>query len=141
MVQSRGERLSIWAPASAPFTDSEADARSAVRPTRTAESATGSVAGTRALLLGAIVRTMGGEATADGEATGLELTPGEGCCWTTAGVARARRRSVSLGLKVGGTPGGVGATVPGPAPRRGRSLAGAHDASASVNAARSRRRR
>src|SRR5262249_38773000 len=46
MAHSRGECLSICAPASAPLTDSEAEARSAPRPMSTAESVTGAPAGT-----------------------------------------------------------------------------------------------
>src|SRR2546423_717495 len=141
MVQSRGERLSIWAPASAPLTDSEADARSAPRPTRTAESSTGLASGTCELFSGAMVRTIGGAATTEGEGAGLTLTPGDGRgCSATAGDGDGRARSASLGTSVGGTPGGVGGRVPGTAPRSGRSFAGAH-AVARVASRRSWRRR
>src|SRR5579871_2438558 len=128
MVQSRGERLSICAPASAPLTESDAEARSAVLPTRTAESVTGAPAGTWPSAPGTMVRTIGGAATAtaEGEGAGLGPRPGDGeGCATTAGVGSARRRSESAGWRVGGTPGGVGASLPGTAPRSGRSLAGA----------------
>jgi len=112
------ERLSICAPASAPLTLSEADSRSAPRPTSTADRATGAPAGTWPLALGAMVRTMGGAATTDGDANGgeasgdgLEATPGDG-----GEAACVRAASASLAASVGGTPAGVGASLPGTAP-------------------------
>ena len=75
-----------------------------------------------------MVRTIGGAATADGDATAdglgaLEAMPGEG-------AGRGRKRA-SLAVSVGGTPGGVaGASLPGRAPCIGRSLAGAQLATA-----------
>src|SRR6266849_1635265 len=77
---SRAVRLSISAPTSAPLTHSDAEARSAPRPTSTADSATGAPAGTWPLAPGAIVRTMGGAATAEGDANGdgLAARPGDG---------------------------------------------------------------
>src|SRR5689334_22450196 len=112
MVQSRAERLSICAPASAPLTESVADARSAPLPTSTADMVTAPPSGTWPLALGTIVRTMGGAATAEGEAWGLTAACalGDGAA---AGEARGTTdgcaRSASLGASVGGTPGGVGA--------------------------------
>jgi hypothetical protein len=45
------------------------------------------------------------------------------------GDGRGRNRWASLEVRVGGTPGGVGAaSLPGTAPRTGRSFAGAHPA-------------
>src|SRR5438132_5409406 len=126
MVQSLAVRLSICAPASAPLTDSDAVARSALRPTSTAESVTGWPAGAWPLLVGAIVRTMGGAVTADGDAAGLAAAAGFGCGAAGDGDGSARIRSASLGVSVGGGPEGVGAaSPPGTAPRTGRSLAGA----------------
>ena len=58
MVHSRGVRLSIWAPESAPLTANVAVARSAPRPTRTADNVTGAFAGKCPPALGAIVRTI-----------------------------------------------------------------------------------
>src|SRR5260370_11444880 len=103
---SRGERLSICAPASAPLTVNVAVARSAPRPTSTADRVTGASAGTWPFTLGAMVRTIGGAATADGEATadGLGLVaamPGEG-------TGSGRRRNASLAVSVRGKPGGGG---------------------------------
>src|SRR2546428_13714654 len=77
-----------------------------------------------------MVRTIGGAATADGEATatadGLGAMPGDG-------RGNGRSRSASLAVNVGGTPGGVGAaSVPGTAPCNGRSLAGAQLATTSA---------
>ena len=133
MVQSRGERLSIWAAASVPSMDREADARSAPRPTRTADRVTGAPAGTWALALGTMVRTMGGAATAEGDTTGAIDATGEGFAATPGeGLGRARKRSAWLGSSVGGTPGGVAASLPGCAPRSGRSLAGAQLATPSA---------
>src|SRR5262249_19779404 len=133
------ERLSIWAPASAPLTDSEADARSAPRPMSTAERVTGPPAGTCPLAPGTIVRTMGGAATAEGDtaaeglaaAAGTALgttgdAPDDGSATATDGDGRARWRRASLAASVGGRPGAVGAALPGTAPRTGRSLAGPH---------------
>jgi hypothetical protein len=109
---------------------SDADARSAPRPTSTADNVTGPPAGTRPLALGTIVRTMGAATTTEGDATGeaegLLAIPGDG-------TGRGLNRSASLAVSVGGTPGGVGAaSLPGTAPRSGRSLAGAQLASASA---------
>ena len=81
---------------------------------------------------------IGGAATADGDGTtdGLTARPGEG-------VGRVRNRNASDGARVGGTPGGVGAWLPGTAPWAGRSLAGAQlvKLSATSVAARVTRRR
>jgi hypothetical protein len=84
-----------------------------------------------------MVRTIGGAATTDGDAiagdataVGPALIPGEG-------ADRTGKRSASLEVSVGGTPGGVGAaSLPGTAPCIGRSLAGAQLAmpSAATNA-------
>src|SRR5207248_8133290 len=118
--------------------ESDALARSAVLPTSTAESVTGAFAGTWPFAAGAMVRTMGGAATADGDgaAAGLGCAPGgsPGDGWAAAGdgVGSARCRSASLAWRVGGRPGAVGAALPGTAPRTGRSLAGAHATDANV---------
>jgi hypothetical protein len=80
-----------------------------------------------------MVRTIGGAATTDGEAmagdataVGLALLPGEGT--DTTG-----KRSASLEVSVGGTPGGGGAaSLPGTAPCIGRSFAGAQLATPSA---------
>ena len=134
MVQSRAERLSTWAAASAPSMDSEAAARSAPRPTRTADRVTGAPAGTRVFAPGTMVRTMGGAATAEGDTTGAVDGTGEGFAATPGeGLGSARNRSASLGSSVGGMPGGVGASVPGCAPLSGRSLAGAQLATPSAS--------
>src|SRR5260370_38076879 len=137
MVQSGGVRLSIWAPAAAPLTASEAADRSALRPTSTADSITGWPDGTGPPEVGTIVRTIGGEATADGDAIadGLAPMPGEGAACTCAsgeGVERECSRNASLAVSVGGTPGGVGPSLPGTAPRTGRSFAGAQAAAVST---------
>src|SRR5579859_7963364 len=104
-VRAGGVRLSICADASAPLTVSEAVWRSAPRPTSTADRVTGASAGTCPPALGAIVRTIGGAATADGEAIADGLGP---TCWATPGegAGNTRNRSASLGVSVGGTPSG-----------------------------------
>src|SRR5260221_8670452 len=87
---------------------------------------TGASAGTWPFALGAMVRTIGGAATADGEASAtadglglLAATPGEG-------AGSGRRRNATLAVSVGGIPGGGGGTsLPGRAPCVGRSFAGA----------------
>src|SRR5207253_8901255 len=104
---SRGVRLSIWAAASAPFTVSDAVARSAPRPTSTADSVTGASAGTWPLALGAMVRTIGGAATADGDATATADGLGTVAATAGDGTGDGRRRSASLAVRVGGMPGGV----------------------------------
>ncbi|GAC1314320.1 MAG: hypothetical protein NVSMB2_03580 [Chloroflexota bacterium] len=112
-----------------------AEARSAPRPTRTADRLS-TPGGTFALAAGEIVRTMGGAATvegdaletageADGDGTGVPEvadSPGDE-------LGKACMVSDSLALSVGGTPGGVGAMPrPGTAPLTGRSIAGPHAA-------------
>src|SRR5947209_5266984 len=80
-----------------------------------------------------MVRTIGGAAATDGDATAAGDATGEGFAATPGeGLGRARKRSASLGSSVGGRPGGVGASVPGCAPRSGRSLAGAQLATPSA---------
>src|SRR5947209_2392464 len=120
MLHSRAERLSMLAPLSAPFTLKLALARSDPRPISTAETVVGAPAGAVEFGLGARVRTMGGAATADGEAIGdgLSVKPGEG-------VGSTRKRRASLGWRVGGTPEvASAASLPGAAPCAGRSMAG-----------------
>src|SRR5438128_8407528 len=80
-----------------------------------------------------MVRTMGGAATAEGEADCTASGDGLG---STAGEGTAARwtGSPSLADSVGGTPTDVGAPLPGTAPLRGRSLAGPQLASASATA-------
>src|SRR5579859_599775 len=127
---SRAVRLSIWAPTSAPLTDNEAEARSAPRPTRTADRATGAPAGTWPSAPGAMVRTMGGAATAAGDARGdgLGARPGDG-------ADAERLCNPSLAVSVGGTPAGVRTSLPGTAPLKGRSFAGPQLARASASVA------
>src|SRR5918912_297307 len=80
-----------------------------------------------------MVRTIGGAAIADGDATTAGDVAGEGFAARPGeGLGRARKRSASLASSVGGTPGGVGACAPGCAPRSGRSLAGAQLTAASA---------
>lgn len=84
-----------------------------------------------------MVRTMGGAATTEG----LGATAGD--AWATAGLGEGSAsatpgdgdadatatgfwRNAPLASSVGGRPGGVGAWLPGTAPRTGRSLAGPH---------------
>src|SRR5437588_536048 len=101
MLQSRGARLSGSAAVSAPSTLKLAVARSAPRPTRTAEMLTGAPAGTLALVAGAMVRTIGAAGAGEGEAAaaagaGLSASAGEG-----EGSASALKRG--SGERVGGT--------------------------------------
>jgi hypothetical protein len=138
IIQSRGERLSICAPVSAPFSDSDAEARSEVRPTSTAETVTGPLAGKRPFADGAIVRTIGGADTAEGETCGLGATPADGCATGTKGTGDGE---VARPVSVGGIPSGVGVPRPGTAPRNGRSLAGPQAAKPSTTAASTTTRR
>src|SRR4051794_16298455 len=115
MVQSRAVRLSICAPESALFTVSEAVARSAVRPTRVAVIVTGGPGAILPPFGGLMVRTMGGSGAGDGLGGGDALMPGDG-------LGRGRNFRASLGCSVGGTPAVAGASVPGAAPRSGRSV-------------------
>src|SRR5438105_1322624 len=97
---------------------SAAESPRAPTPTGTAETVTAPPTGRWALATGAIVRTIGGAATTDGEAT----ADGPAC---TAGEGDGSGRK--LGANVGGTPADVdcgGASVLGTAPRTGRSIAG-----------------
>src|SRR5262249_24723924 len=75
MAHSRGERLSICAPVSAPLTDSEAEGGAAPGRMSTAERVTGAPGGTCAFAAGTMVRTMGGAATVDGLACAAAGAP------------------------------------------------------------------
>src|SRR5947209_16867726 len=116
MVQSRALRLSICAVLSWPLTVSDACERSAPRPTSTAEMVAEASAGSLAPLAGAMVLTIGGCATALGDGTTEAAAPGDG-------LGSGLKRRASLGCSVGGAPGVAAASVPGAAPRKGRSMA------------------
>src|SRR5919204_4876518 len=114
MAHWRGLLLSISGATSAPSTARVAAARSAPRPTSTADTVTGAPRGTLVFAEGWIVRTMGGDGAGDADATaageGPAASPGEG-------LGRGRSRG-SLAERVGGTAGvAVGLSPPRRGPR------------------------